>query len=494
VKWNPYPFQEVGIHHAYQALLEASTGFKQLYSAPTGSGKSVIELLLKARLEEAGLNTWIITPREEIVEGMLQKLEQEGADAEALGIWTPIRARNRLLSGAVRHPDRIIFDEAHHHNAESWQQLDLLTGIAPAVAYTASPFRGSPRQTRDFRDRWGEPIPLITYEEAIAEGIIRMPSFSILPLVDDDIVEVRGGEFDVTSLDGVTVDRMGDLVNACRSWYADGKWDKPTIFAFPSSTTCKEFQNLMGAAGMPVAIVSAETPRNQRRGIFDAVEGRVLALAHINIVSEGVDLKLRRLVDAAPTLSPVKWLQQLGRIMRPTPEEPEYICTNRNVLRHAYILEGIVPVQAIVDTEARFGPTSRAHSRVLGLEAIGRFKPQTTKLLNGAQLYVYRLEALVGTIAVQYACLVHPTLDPIWASKVVQRKEDGTKDYGSWHRCEAPEDLRGFASKGSKEPTERQMKWWERSAARYGLDPDQEVTRKSFEALPVLNDIGEKLP
>lgn len=494
MKFQPRPEQDVAADHAVELLHSAERGAKQLYAAPTGVGKSIIELLVQKRFQDRyNKSALIVTPRDEIIHGMLDKLEQPDADPEALGIWTPVKLRNRMLEGLVRTPDGLIFDETHHHNATTWQQLDLLTGIAPAVGYTASPYRGSPRSTRQFREVWGEPQWIITYEEAIAAGYIRMPDFQVLPLVDDDIVDVSGGEFDVESLEAATVDRLGDCADHAKPWYSNGKWDKPTIFAMPSSNACIAMSRELALRGLPCAIVNAQTPRALRQGIFEAVEGCVLALLHIDVVSEGVDLKLRRYVDLAPTLSPVKWVQRLGRIMRPTEEFPEYICTNRNILRHAYILEGVVPADACVQTEVLFGPTTRAHTRVLGLEAIGRFKPSTAKLLAGGHLHVYSLSVVVGAAVIQYACLVHPVLDPIWATKVNSKDAEGKRTYGTWVRCEAPNDIRGFASVSSKSPSENQIKWWNSArtgAATYGLDPDQEVTRKSFEALPVLKDLG----
>ena len=161
----------------------------------------------------------------------------------------------------------------------------------------------------------------------------------------------------------------------------------------------------------------------------------------------------------------------------------------RNLLRHAYALDGTVPVSAVLETEAAFPSTSRAHSRVLGLEAIGRFKPTNVKLLSGLKLSVYCLSVAVQSVVVEYCVLVHPVLDPVWASKV-NTAVDGVRQYGSWVLCDPPYDVRGFSSVGPRELSEKQAKWWGRAAARYGLDPEQELTRKNFQVLPVLADTG----
>jgi hypothetical protein len=268
------------------------------------------------------------------------------------------------------------------------------------------------------------------------------------------------------------------------------------VFALPGSESCRRFQHELNSRGLPAVSVSASTARFERAGIFRAVTEGIVALLHINIVSEGIDLPLRRFVDLSPTMSPVNWVQKLGRITRPVRDgepPPEYICTNRNTFRHAYALEGCVPLSAIVDTEKAFGPTQRAHSRVLGLEAIGRFKPVAVKLLSGPNAYVYALSTLANGIVVEYCCLVHPTMEPVWAAKVNTVGEDGKRKYGSWAQCEPPLDLRGFSSVGPRELTEKQMRWWDRAARRHGLDPEQDVNKKSFQALPVLSDLGVRL-
>lgn len=487
MKFDPYPFQKLGIDHAFGVL---RSGGKQLYAAPTGCGKSVVELKVQEALLAEGHDPWIVTPREEIAAGMLDKLGCPGADMLDYRIATPVRYRNRLMDGRLRHPSHLIVDEGHHHSADTYQQLDLLSGLCPAVAYTATPYRGSPRSTKGLLDCWGDPVWLITYKEAATEGYIKMPDFRILPLVDDDVIDVRGGEFVVESIDAATVDRLGDLAEHARAWYS-GRWDTPTVFAVPSTACAVRLSQELASRGLPCARVDAATPRVARQLAFQATVERVTALVHINIVTEGVDLPLRRLVDLSPTMSPVKWVQQLGRITRPTKETPQYIGCCKNLLRHAYALDGAVPVAAMVDAEAKFPPTDRAHARVLGLEAIGRFKPTNVKLLSGLRLSVYSLSVVVQSVVVEYCVLVHPVMDPVWATKV-NTVVDGVRQYGSWRLCDAPESVQGFSSVGPSALSDKQARWWSRAAARYGLDPEQEVTRKNFQVLPVLADTGTR--
>lgn len=485
MKFVPHAWQKTAIDHAIAWFQNANPGDKVLYSAPTGCGKSVIQIAVKEALSDI----WIVSPKTDILVGFMDKMNLSG-DPLSYGLATPVTLRNRLLSGAVRHPGRLIIDEGHHGTAETYQQLNLLTGLAATAAYTATPYRGSPKGTREFRELYGEPIPLITYEEAAAEGYIRIPTFETLPLVDDDIVEVVGGEFSVTSIDGILVDRLGDLAEISKRWYDGERWTKPTMYACPSTACVKRLHAELSSRGLPNAYVTAETCPADRVAIFAAAEQGVLALLQIAVVSEGVDIKMRRLIDLAPTMSPVRWCQQLGRITRPWDQEPEYICVCRNVMRHAYAMQGVVPISAVAECENVFPPTERGHTaRALGMEAIGRFKPTSLKLTNGATLHMYALSASASNgVWVEYVCLVHPTHDVEWACKTNQQVGE-TKTYGAWARCEPPNGLQGFGSVAPNELSPKQKAWWARSAAGFGL-ADVEVTRKQFQALPVMLDTG----
>lgn len=484
MKLIPHKFQDVAIDHAVQTLL---AGNDQLYASPTGTGKSVVQAGVLERLLEA----WLVTPREEILDGILDK----GADPER--VWTPIKLRNRMMRGELNPPKYLIFDETHHESAASWQQLQLLCGQAPKVGYTATPYRGSPRGTKEFRDRWGEPLWLIEFQEAAQLGYISVPEFTMLPLVDDDVIELKGAEFEIASLESATFDRLADLAEHARDWWSDGLWDRPTIFACPSSRCCELLRRELESRGMLAMTVNASTPPETRRAVFDAAVNRIAALLHINIVQEGVDLPLRRLIDLAPTMSPVKWVQQLGRITRPLKPgqlPPVYICTNRNLFRHAYALSGAVPSYALAEASAAFPKTERGHSRVLGMECIGRFKPDKVELASGVDCHLYSMSTVVPNVGVvEYFCIMHPASDPIWASKVRVIGESGVTNWGKWATCEAPLDLVGFGSVPPRELTPKQQAWWDRSSAAFGLRKDQKLTKKNFQALPVLVDLGMRL-
>lgn len=444
-----------------------------LLAAPTGSGKSVIERELLAAMPDAVL----VTPSIEIIDGLVDK----GADESR--IWTPIKLRNRLLDGKIEPPGRIIWDEAHHTEAASWQQI-AMSCDAREIGFTATPYRGTAKSTVAFRLYWGEPTWLISYPDAIAKGYIVMPECRTEPLVDDDVITVTSsGEFDVESIEKATESKLSDFACLVDSF----PLDRPTMLTLPSRELCRLVAERLKT---PSVIVDGDTPRAERREAFESCLKCRAVLIQIAVVSEGVDLAIRRLIDAAPTMSPVKWVQLFGRAMRPGGES-EYICTNRNLLRHSYAIQGVMPVAKLVEAQDAFGGGSiREGYRVVGLEGLGRFKPNVVRLANGLDSVMYQIEAREDIGVRQYCCITHPASpDPLWATRI-----NTAGAYGKWQRCEPPHGFTGFASGRGAAISDKQRAWWERDAEKHGLDPSPEsVNRRTFAALPVLAQLGVRV-
>lgn len=507
LNYTLYDFQTAFIEDALTFLRGASSGERRLYASPTGTGKSVMELAVQSQLE----GCWILTPRLEIIAGMLQKLGYDTTNcSQAKIIWlalahmitTPVRFRNMLLNGEVSEFKYLIVDEGHHHSADTYQQIDIFLGQVPSIALTATPYRGTPKSTKVLRDQWGDPHWCITYPEAMQAGYITMPTCKTIGLVDDDNITIKNGEFTAESTNDAYLSRLQAVVEMSRPWYKDKMWDKPTMYSLPSNWLAHTFQGIMETYGFHTYCVTQETSYGDRQAIFKDVEDRKAALIHINVVSEGVDLKMRRGVDMKPCLSPVAWLQQFGRLTRPSLDfMPEYICTNRNFLRHAYLLSGCVPIEAFLQSQEEFPtPSVNGVGRVMGLEAIGRFKAEEMPLASGLVGYVYRVKTVEGITVTNYAAIVHPAVaEPIWAkASDIRGAYDPTTmryevAYGKWELCSPPSDLSGFASATPKKITDKQKAWWKRSARYHGLDPAHEPTQKTFAALPILKDLNLRL-
>lgn len=495
-------YQLGAVKYGVDFFASAQRGARRVLAGPTGCGKSYVILELQDCL---GADCWTVTPRLEIAAGMLTK---RGADVSTMAklveaawvhrIVTPVRFLNALTRGEVRgRVSQLLLDEGHHAVSSTWERLQLMCGMPPAMLFTATPYRGTSRGTAHFLSEWGQAQWMVTLREAAERGDVSVPWCEVLPLVDDDVVELNStGEFDVTRVSSAYSSRLEDLVDASTKWVGgDSKWDRATVFAFPTVQLAKEFAEKLSRRNCPCTCVHAGTPRDQRLLCFEMLVNRFAALSQVSVLGEGVDLPVRRLVDASPKMSPVAWLQQFGRCTRPIgPGEarPQYISTNRNLSRHAYLLEGLCPSAAVVASDLAFGgPSKRGASRALGLEAIGRFRASEVTLENKLVCLFYSLVSVTDGRAREFACLVHPTApDPVWGERVHGVKADGSRDYGRWRRCESPSDLVGFGSTAPRDVSEKQEAWWKRAAPGRGLDVDAKVTRKNFAVLPFLIDLG----
>lgn len=526
---NLRDYQQDGTNHAITWAATAKPSDRLLLASPTGTGKSFVILAL---LES--LPGWIaLVPSLEIAAGMLGKIGVQPAttdDGIALQaaqhrIYTPIRFKNALLYEGAKSPLGIIEDEGHHDTAQTHQDVDTLCNV-PKIATTGTPYRGTPQSTAEFLARWGEPRWLITLPNAAKAGHIALPTMETWPLVDDDEVSVQGGELVASQIESRTRDKLQDLLDRCAKFFdSTGRPTRPTVFAFPGSATSAVAMEQMQARGWKTCCITQGTPRLLRNEILRRAADGSHALLNVRVIGEGVDLPLRRYIDCSPTLSPVLWMQRLGRILRQrgycvacagkgiieireTPDvdgvcpvchgsnlepPPEYIVTNNNLQRHFYLLDGACPAVYLTQSVAAFGKlTARAGHRAFGLQGMGKLKPIECLLTSGITVHCYSISQTVGASQTQFFVVVHPLYPkPIWASRGNVRNGE-TLDWGRWSVCTPPAELCGFRSLPTNPLSPKQAHWWETTAERHGL-AEREPTAKLFPVLPVLSQLRLKL-
>lgn len=478
-----------------------------LLASPTGTGKTYMGLALQHALRDAGIPTCIVTPRVEIIADMLRKmgLSPHSLDhAVSLGqtklIYTPIRLRNLMLAGTELPYKHAIYDEAHHDEADTYKQLDALFDADMRYSgLTATPYRGTPKSTSKFRERWGEPHWAITYPQAVEQGYLSMPKCETWGLVDDDVLELSStGEFVLSTLCAEVSNTLEHaLIRARESgmFGPRGKPSRPTIIGVPSSSLFPQMEDESSCLGLALGYVDQSTTYEQRQRLFRRAINSEIALVHINVISEGVDMPIRQYLDLAPVMSPVAFMQRFGRATRPTApgeDSPRYVCTNHNIVRHGYLFDGLLPPSVFIEAQKAFNrPAERSvKARAFGIQSLGKIKPATVALCNGLKVSVYAITSMVGNQKHSYLAVLHPS----YASPLFFRRQDqhgGAVEYGKWAvESNPPDDFTGFKSLPSGTLSEKQINWWNRSAKSVGLDPSQELTPKVFQLLPALKDVG----
>jgi superfamily II DNA or RNA helicase len=549
------PYQTRGVVDAVEFVAHAREGSTapklRCYTAPTGTGKGTLQLALLKALRAEGLDAWILTPSLEIVRGFLERLEVDTSGSSAklaktafeYGIATGTRFINRVVKGEILVPDAIIIDEVHEFVEKNSIPETILNvvGDIPLIGYTATPYRATPRETKAFRDLWGEPIVLLTLKEAIKEDYLAFPQFSIWPLIDDDQVRVTRGEFSARSLASATLSRLADLAKLVANflfWVSgtpepgvkpdklrvtddpeldldtlcsglidlydatNKRFDKPTMVSVSSTSVAHDLADrLVRQWRVPAFAVTQKTKAPIRARIYQACQEGRAALIQISVLTRGADLPgMRRLIDAQPTMSPVRWIQTIGRVMRPGDVPSEVIVTNRNLERHSYLLSGFVPTGVVVESQQAFGgPSIRTGARELGLEPLSRFKSTRVPLEGGghATSYMVYSSDTSGTITDYCVVIVPGKTTPLVARRLRVPTANALKpyDYESWRRCVLPSDFTGYASAQKRPLSDKQKVWWRRSARKYGLQEDAwtQITQHQFQVLPVLRDLQVKV-
>lgn len=517
--FQPRDYQADAIARAYE-LANSRPDEQHLFIGPTGTGKSVIELTLLSRISDSIL----VTPKIEIINDMLvkakvlcssqQEIIDKGSD---YGLFTPIRLRNLLAKGELPfEPSCVIWDEVHHIIADSWQDVDMYVNRVTGLGFTASPFRGTPKGTEEFRKRWATITPIVTLKESVKNNYVSFPKATIWPLVDDDLIDITNGEISVRKSGQLVCSQIDGIIDRCREeqYYRPRykTWDRATMFCVPDTDTATELTKRMNDAGLPCVSVTQATNRQGRTRAFNQVKERTRALVQIDVVSEGVDLPLRRIIDGRSTMSPVKWLQMIGREMRPTEpdEDPaEYVCLCRNLERHCYLMEGMFPPDIIKKAQEAFKDeqgnpkfSKRSGSRAIGLEGLGKFVCTPVHMLSGVTCFAYNLVFVDQYKRTEYFVLLHPgETEPLRA--VRESAKVGSVEYdpengkygqqyswGKWRCINTLPDLKGCQSASPRALTPNQEAWWKKDAEKYGLNPHKEVTNRSFQVLPLLKDLG----
>jgi hypothetical protein len=411
--------------------------------------------------------------------------------------------RNRCLDGRREIPDVWIVDEVHHA-IEGNEVSGCNFNLGPAsvwIGFTATPYRGSPVGTKQLRDAWGDPFLLLTYPEAVAEGACVVPTVEIVPLIDDDLVKIVGGEFQDRAASAAVVSKVDALAAIVARYVSppDRVFDVPTMVSVPSTDCVGELVSALDRLGIDAHPLTQATAPAARAAAFAACKNRTAALVQIKVVSEGVDLPwLGRLVDARPMVSPVAWLQQLGRLTRPGHGPKSYVVVNRNAERHLYLLQGAVPREAIAAAQAAFGgPSKRAAGRIVGLEGLGKLKPIPLPLAGGVTSQCYVVwQPLPDGRKREYAVIHDPTGDePIVSTRVNNpRAAKPGEQWGKWEKCPLPEGFTGYATSPWRGgASEKQTIQWKKHARRLGLDESAEVTARQTSAMFSLLYSGQTL-
>lgn len=215
----------------------------------------------------------------------------------------------------------VIIDEAHHALAATYKKLWKMYPNAKFLGVTATPWRMNHQSFTDLFDTLILSMPI---KDFIKQG--HLSTYKYYSLRDESAIKKTIGE--------IEIDRFGEYKEASmeekmdigsiraqllNSYLTFAKGKKGIIYAINinhAKHICNEYQ----AAGFNAVSIDSRTPTTERKELVERFKNNEIdIIVNVDVFSEGFDCPDIEFIQLArPTLSLVKYLQQVGRGLRPT--------------------------------------------------------------------------------------------------------------------------------------------------------------------------------
>jgi superfamily II DNA or RNA helicase len=243
-------------------------------------------------------------------------------------VQTLVRRFDRVLP-----PDLIVIDEAHHATAGAWASVLTQYPNARVLGVTATPQRLDGKglgQVFDDLIRGPEVTKLID------EGYLCKPVYYAPKTVDLTGLHMVAGDYNraevAERMDRPTI--TGDAVIHYRK-YAEGQ---PCIVFCTGIKHAEHVAQAFNASGYRFKVIDGTLAKEERaRRVLDLSSGALQGLVSVDIVSEGFDLPcVSTAILLRPTASLSLHLQQIGRVLRPSPGKQRAVILDHvgNCRRH----------------------------------------------------------------------------------------------------------------------------------------------------------------
>jgi DNA repair protein RadD len=305
----------------------AADGYTRLLVvAPTGSGKMcTAAYIMHSALRNFGARSLFAVHRKEVIEHCVRQLAGFGvteigvlrADDERTDPTQPIQVASRATLARRDRPeaDIVIVDEAHYA-PDSLGALIQAYPDAMIFGFTATPLGSGGRGLGG--NLFQIIVQSATYQELIAANWISAPTiWGIERPVDLSAVSTVAGDFDMEGL-GFAMDQPQITGNIVETWLQRGRGRRTVGFACTikhSLSICERFRE----AGVRAEHLDGTTQEAERERLLEMLKtGNLEVLMNVDVLSEGFDEpSVKCIIAARPTLSLTKWMQQIGREMRP---------------------------------------------------------------------------------------------------------------------------------------------------------------------------------
>jgi superfamily II DNA or RNA helicase len=382
------PYQELCIERVLEAYACQPQGGKALVVLPTGGGKTIVFTSIAQRL---GLNTLIIAHRQELLQQAADKFRlvdpmvtigQVGAGKHEYGYKITVASvqtisrPNHLEMLKQFGYGLVIIDECHHSRASGYQAvLDALPS-AFVLGVTATPDR---LDKKSIESIFGEPVFTTSILDLIEQGYLcDLRAVAVRTTTDLSEVHTQGGDFKTDELEEAidTKERNERVVRAYQE-HCPGR--QALCFAV-TVAHAHHLACAFKAQGVPAAVVSGETPPDERKRILSDYEhGALSVVCNCGVLTEGYDAPATScIILARPTQSRALFVQCIGRGTRLADGKSDCIILDitDNCLKHR--LEPLTLSKAL-DTDLKDGESIGERKRRAIREEKEERKTRVTK-------------------------------------------------------------------------------------------------------------------
>lgn len=313
---------------------------RQLHVMATGTGKThCFAQLPKIFQPYLPGKMLVLAHREELIDQAIAKLQFENPLAridkeKAEHVADPSQAdivvasvasmKNRLLKYDWNLFDKFVIDEAHHSTADSYVEvlkdaglinpIDVSNEWKPTRPYlltgwTATPQRGDGEALAKV---YAEIVTVYTIREAIEDGwLVDVKGYRVRTDTSLDDVRTTAGDFNQRQL-ADTVDTPERNLQAYKAWMKLAQ-DRQTIGFCVSIEHAQHLAELFRKHDIYAEAIWGDDPdRKKKLDLFR--EGGIEVLFNCDILTEGFDMwQVECILNLAPTKSPVKYVQRVGR-------------------------------------------------------------------------------------------------------------------------------------------------------------------------------------
>lgn len=314
-----------------------------LLVSPTGSGKTVMFAHLTKPASQKGSTTYIIVHRAELVQQVSDKLNEFGVPhGFIVRGFTPDPTQKVQIAmvqtlvrrlGKYKAPDFIICDEAHHGAAGSWKKVLSTYSNAHVLGVTATPERLDGKGLADMFDslvRGPEVVDLID------RGFLAKPRYYAPTAFSDEGIRRLAGDYQKQDLERAVM--KSTITGSAVEHYTKICAFKPAVVFCVTVEHAKKVAAQFCASGYKFEVIDGTLSVSDRKDLVRKLgSGEIHGLTSCEIISEGFDLPV---VTAAILLRPTQslslYLQQVGRVLRPSPGKENAIILDHvgNLHRH----------------------------------------------------------------------------------------------------------------------------------------------------------------